>query len=241
MKKTLVTIKEISNLEVPEVIKATAKASLEVVTAIYNNPKSALISLSNVAQRLIANEHLASVTNEWEKLKEQGRIKKTYESSLQARYTLLELLKFLEEGIPDKDRFEVMKRILLVTATEEYSTQEDLRPLEFMKIVSSLSSGAVLLLLASYRLAKNPPMSDSMRDHADENEWVRIVIKETNLVYSELIKKYEEVLINAHLMTGRAYGDGSGVKIGNYFRLTQLGYDLCEYTDHYKELILDKG
>ncbi|MBU4381393.1 hypothetical protein L6255_02800 [Candidatus Parcubacteria bacterium] len=237
MKKTLATIKEISNLEVPEVIKATVKASVEVLTAVYNNPKSALISLSNVAQRLIANEHLASVSNEWEKLKEQGRIKKTYESSLQARYTLLELLKFLEEGIPDKDRFEVMKRILLVTATEKYSTQEDLRPLEFMKIVSSLSSGAVILLLASYRLAKNPPppMSDSTQNRADENEWIRIVLIETNLGYPELVKKYEDVLIKAQLITGRANRDGSGVRIGNHFRLTQLGYDLCEYIDHYED------
>lgn len=39
------------------------------------------------------------------------------------------------------------------------------------------------------------------------------------------------------LVTKRMLGDGSGVSIGDYFRLTNLGYCLCKYIKLYDDYV----
>lgn len=46
-----------------------------------------------------------------------------------------------------------------------------------------------------------------------------------------------EKLIDLCMITKRALGDGRGVSIGDYFRLTRLGYNLCKYIGLYDDFL----
>jgi hypothetical protein len=60
--------------------------------------------------------------------------------------------------------------------------------------------------------------------------------KESSLKYPELVELCEKELINKCLLTKRQLSDGSAISIVPYFRLTQLGYEICSFIENYEEI-----
>ena len=58
--------------------------------------------------------------------------------------------------------------------------------------------------------------------------------EESGLQYEGLVEIQEKGLIEKKLISGRQYGDGSGVLIEPNFRLTSLGLSFCEYIENYE-------
>jgi len=60
----------------------------------------------------------------------------------------------LEKVIPDELRFSIIKRVFLVAATESVSDRNSLLPQQYMKICKKLESGEIMVLNATYFVAK---------------------------------------------------------------------------------------
>lgn len=229
---------ELLNMEVPEIIRVTMKSTAEGLTGITKSePKDLLTSLGNIAQRIIAGQQLDSVLVEWEKLKEKGKIKNDYASCIQAKYTLLELLRFLDgdSDIPDEDRFQILKKIMLIAATEEKYDRNSVKPLQFMKLVKTLSSGDILVMLTCHHFVNNPPqlpISDNTI-HVPTNSWREVIAEKSGLGSVELVANFEDHLMEKRVLNGYSTSDKSGVRITPYFRLSSLGYEICEYISLY--------
>ena len=85
---------------------------------------------------------------------EEGSIKDDYQATEQHAECLQELLDFLDQESPDQFRFDALKKILLISATEEHSSRDSVLPQQYMKIVRELGSLELLVIITTYALAK---------------------------------------------------------------------------------------
>lgn len=144
------------------------------------------------------------------------------------------MLDFLDNDIPDELRFDVMKKIFFVSASEKIHDRDNPLPVMYIRICRKLSSGAIMVLSTVFYYANNPEYWDAKSISA--GDWLNKIGEKSSLVYPDLVKIYEKELMNMNLITPRVYSDGSGVHLGEHFRLTRFGYDLCSYIDAYDYL-----
>jgi hypothetical protein len=140
------------------------------------------------------------------------------------------MLDFLDKDSPDEIRFSFLKKIFLITATETASDRNSIIPQQFMKICRCLSSGEILVMQGAYSYLK--------AGHIDPNDlntqsWLRNVAKESGLTYPSLVESHESELERKKIIRGRFYSDKSGVTLGDYYRLTELGYQICKFIESY--------
>ncbi len=212
-----------------EVIKKTLTSLAEGITGIAASERKDLaLSVGHIFQSLRKGQFLSRLSEDWDSYREKGRIKDDYIGTEQHRSSLQELLDFLDNDSPDEIRFEVMKKIFLVAATETASDRNSLLPYQFLRLCRGMSSGEVIVLNTTYRIAK----SGQMPDVNVANKWLETIAKESGLSHASLVEIHEEKLIKKHLITRRQLRDGSRVSVPN-FRLTSLGLELCEYIDSY--------
>lgn len=174
-------------------------------------------SVGHVVQGVIGGRGLSKLQKEVENYINAGRIKKDFVTSIQGERCLVELLKFLEQEIPDNERLELLKRIYIVSATEEIHDRESPLPLQFMQIARSLTQGEILVLFAAYRIDRTG--SPMLREKFD------LFVKETKLEYGELVRLHIGSLSAKRLL------DQPGK------RMTLMGIAFCEYVSHYDEKI----
>ena len=213
-----------------EVIKKTLTSLAEGITGIAASERKDLaLSVGHIFQSLRKGQFLSLLGEEWDSYREKGRIKDDYIDTEQHRSCLQELLDFLDNDSPDEVRFEVMKKVFLVAATETASDRNSLLPYQFLCLCRKMSSGEVIVLNTTYRIAK----SDKIPEVTGANQWLDAIAKESGLVHVSLVEIYEEELIKKHLLTRRLRSDRSGVAAKQHFRLTSLGLELCDFIASY--------
>ena len=218
-------------IKVSNVLDRTTTRLVEGLTGIAaSNREKLALSVGRILQGLTAGRFLEILIKEWEKFKKEGRIKDDYESTEQCRTCLQELLDFLDKDLPDEQRFSILKQIFLVAATEDASNRDSHLPLQYMQISRTLTAGEVLVLNATYKVARHKP--DKMADSREATDWLKIIARESGLTYLELVEAHENELIKKRLLSDRA-SRGRRVHRGSHFRLTDLGYVICEYISHY--------
>jgi len=195
--------------------------------------REVILSISHIFQKIRGGQFLSTFLDEWKKYREKGKVKDDYQFSEQSKVCLQELLEFLDKDSPDEIRFSVLKKIFLVAATEEITDRESFIPQQFMKISRSLSDGEVVLLSAIWSICMSNTEAFDKNYGADE--WIREVIKASGLKHVSLVEIYEEGLMEKRLITRRRHGDGSGVYANPHFRLTDLGYEFCQYIENYDD------
>lgn len=195
--------------------------------------KDISLSLSHLLQRLRGAGFLEAVKHEWNELRKKGRIKDDYVESDQHLSCLHELLDALDTEIVDKTRFDILKKVFLVAASEKRSTRDEVLPQQLMKLARSLSSGEILVLEATYRIAKSGSVKEEL---SSAGEWLETVAKESGLKFSHLVELHEETLMRKYLITARRYSDRSGVILDKNCRLTQFAMELCEFIASYDDL-----
>ncbi len=214
-------------------IKRTLASLTEGVTGIAASDRKELtLSVGHIFQTLRKGQFLSHLSEEWESYRDKGRIKEDYTETEQHRSCLQELLAFLDNDLPDEIRFEVIKKIFLVAASESKSDRNSLMPYQFLRICRSMSSGEMLVLNATYTIAKSgtPPQVTGA------NQWLDVIAKESELEHASLVEIYEEDLMKKKLITRRTHSDRSGVAATPHFRLSSLGLELCEYIAAYDDV-----
>lgn len=174
-------------------------------------------SVGHIVQGVIGGRGLSNLQKEVECYIDAGRIKKDFVTSIQGERCLVELLKFLEQEIPDHDRLELLRRIYIVSATEELHNRESPLPLQFMQIARSLTQGEIIVLFTAYRIDRTG--SSMLREHFD------LFVEETSLKYSELVLQHIQSLSEKRLLRQ----DGK--------MMTIMGRAFCEFVSYYDEKI----
>jgi len=215
-----------------DILSTTLEGVVEGITGIaVSSKKELILSVSHIFQRMRGAQFLAILLEEWKKYREKGKIKDDYQYTEQHKTCLQELLDSLDNDLLDETRFEVLKKIFLVAASEEFSDRESLLPQQFMKIARNLSSGEVIVLTTVYKIA-----SDGSWENKEINSaagWLSEVTEKSGLQHRELVEIYEQNLMDKKLITPRRLSDKSGVTIRLYYRLSALGYAFCKYVSHY--------
>ncbi len=186
-------------------------------------------SIGYLLQRVRSGRFLETLKEEWEAYREKGRVKDDYMWTEQHRECFQEMLDFLDDDSPDQLRFSVLKKILLTAATETISSRESLLPQQYMKICRALSSGEAIVLLAAHGLVKRGTAPNHTRYGA--TEWLKAIADASTLDYPELVEIHERGLIEKNLVTERTLRDRSGIVMGEHFRLTDLGWGICQFIE----------
>jgi hypothetical protein len=222
-----------SSLDTSDLLSRTIINLTEGITGIAASERKDLyLSLGYIFQRFRSGKFLQTLKNEWDLLREKGRIKDGYMDTEQHQECLQEMLDFLDKDSPDENRFKLLKEIFLAAATELISDRASVLPQQYMKICRALSSGKVLVLLAVFAIAKAGGWDPN--DMGAQN-WLNQIAEKSALQYTELIEVHERNLIDKNLITPRTHSDNSGVKLGNHFRLSNLGYNICLFIESYEE------
>ena len=221
-----------------DILSHTLQALIEGITGVaISDRKDFTLSLGHLLQRIRGGRFLTTLGAEWNAYREKGRIQDDYQYTEQHYANLQEILASLDEDMPDERRFETMKRIFLVSATEEYSRREDPLPVEFMRTARSLRGGEVLLLHGAHQLAAHRAVE---RDQDAEQKNVQMVLrawrervaKKSGLEFSALVQRYETDLVQKSLL--RAENSKGRVTLGRYDRLTDYGFAFCEFVAKYE-------
>lgn len=219
-----------------DVIQNTYDSLIQGLTGLATSEKKELIfSISNILQRIRGTNLLGVFKEEWEYWKGKGKIKDDYHRTEQHLNCLHELFEFLDKDIPDDLRFNVLKKILLVAASEKKSTRTDIIPQQFMRISKRLSAGELVVLFTAYKLAKKHNFNYQEKRYG-AREWLQIIADNSDLKYVSLVELNEKKLMDLRLITDRTYGDGSGVQYIRKFRLSDLGIEFCNYIESYESI-----
>jgi len=186
----------------------------------------------DILQRIRSGNFLQTFKYEWDQFRKKGKIQDDYMQSEQHQECLQEMFDFLDKDSPDENRFSFLKKIFLTAATESVTDRNSLLPQQYMKICRTLSSGEVLVLQAAFSIAKTGEW-----DANDMNvqNWLKKIAERSALRYPELIEIHERNLMDKRLITPRLYSDNSGITMGKYFRLSELGYEICKFIESYEE------
>ena len=87
-----------------------------------------MLSVGHVLQALRKGRFLNEFRDEWNGYRDKGRIDEGYEDTEQHYACLQELLSFLDNDLADEERFGLLKKILLVAATEEVTDRTSILP-----------------------------------------------------------------------------------------------------------------
>lgn len=209
----------------------TVQALAEGITGIADSSRAELVvSAGTIFQRLRAGTFLSLLRDEWDHFRDKGRVRENYEHSEQHMACLGELFAFLDNDTPDEVRFSVIKQIFLVAAEEKLSTRSDVMPHQYLRIARTLSTGEILILNACYAAAGK----DFWKPDDKAIDWHQHVADATGLHPNALIEIHVKTLEEKSLLIPPRHSDRSGIVFKPYFRLTELGYRLCEFINAYE-------
>jgi len=152
MSKELVTPAALAGKqpETSDLLGQTLQGVAEGLTGLASSDKKDLVrSIGFIFQRWRSLKFLDALRAEWNQYREKGRIKDDYLATDQHAECLQEMLDLIDSR-PDQIRFEVLKKILLLSATEKYSSRNDILPQQYMRLIRELNPGEVLVLLTAY-------------------------------------------------------------------------------------------
>ena len=209
------------------VLAHTGDALAEALTGLAaGDRKDWALSIGHLFQRIRGGAFLHQLKEEWEFYREKGRIDDEYIHTEQHQACLQQLLDFLDHDSPDAVRFSALKKIFLTAATSEAKMHDSVLPHEYMKICRSLSTGEVLLLEATHRVATG---GETFQVKMATLKWRHKVSDVSGLKFVELVELHEKALVSKRLIMEPALTDGNMAKLGSHFRLTDLGFDICEF------------
>lgn len=146
--------------------------------------------------------------------------------------SLSELLDYLDSNIPNHEIAETLKKLFFIPAFKDLYAGDKMLAIEYMKIVKNLTSGELMVLFTTYKC-----INDSQElGLFGANAWLKHIADKCELKYPELVEVHEQKLMDLNLLSKRAYPDRSGVSTRNFFRLTDLGYNLCLFIEKYDEI-----
>ncbi|MBU4346247.1 MAG: hypothetical protein KKH29_02845 [Candidatus Omnitrophica bacterium] len=223
-----------------EFLQAPAIKMAEVITGILVSDSTELkLSAGKLIQASIKFKLLSQLGKELREYAEKGKIKDDILGSSKSQASLCELLKFIDDDVPDEERFKAMKSIFLFSITTDTTEKDKELAFELLRICKKISSSELLILKACYEISNGNHKFEHLTKERvlqmhSAGEWLGLVSQQIGHNIPSLIQVYEESLENLKLISHRQHPDRSGIYKTQYFRLTELGYKLCEFITKYQ-------
>lgn len=231
-KKELLKIDDIKSIT--EFLQQPAVKMAEFLTGVLaSDAKDLKYSAGRLVQASLQWKLYTQLGNEIKEYIDKGKIKENFLDKQQNEQSLYSLLKFIDEATPDEERFEAVKSLFIKTLIEDSSEEEKVIAYQFMKLSQELNSDSLLILKAAFDISNgrlNPSKSFSVEnDTKSTHSWLTSISMQLGHGIISLVELHEEQLIQLKLISPRRYGDNSGIDNTGHFRLTDLGYKLCQY------------
>ena len=217
-----------------EIINAATSLAASIVTG---NAGGMITSVAPFLFALKAR-FLKPFQEEYTQLQVKHLIKEDYYDTEQCKTGIQELLDAIENDLIDETIFNAMKKVFLITSTETVSDRNDILPLEYLRLCRKMTSGEIILLFDNYRICKNSTEWKGGSSVQQLSDWVALVAKESALKIEGMILLHEQGLIDKQLLKSRHTSSEVGID-KETFRLTGLGFALCEYIEQYDSLMED--
>lgn len=226
--------------------KEIALPVIQAVSGILQSKKSEVVrSLGDSIQEFVKGNQWYRLKKEIEGFRKKGESNEEYFDNPEKQVRLLDSLKLFDKDIPDDDVFRAMKSIFFTTISKDISEEDDLSGYELLKVCKKLTGGDILILKACFditELTELTPQPDLQGENV--NNWFEAVANKIGHGIPDLVKIREENLMNLCLIADRVHPHNYNkpaehfeisAKTSNYFRLTPLGYKLCEFIAKYPE------
>lgn len=205
--------------------------------------KDLKLSAGKIVQAVLKGSLLTQLGREIRKYQEAGQIKEDYFASLKARASLYELLKFLDEEIPDADLFSALKSIFLSGISKNATEHDECIAYEFLHTARKLTGTEVLILRANHEICLGNVSSQLDRNALDHvragnrGAWRRAITQQMG--YGDLgdvVIKYEANLETLGLISPRNDMERLSGSFGpsEHMRLTGIGLAFCNYITRYE-------
>lgn len=222
-------------LESPEDIKnflekptiAIAEFLTGLLSANNSLPAPYILSAGKIVQATVKGKLLTQLGREIEEYRKKGRIKEDYFATHRNQASLLELLKFIDDEVPDDEVFRAMKSIFLTGVSKDATMQQEEIAYQFLLLCKKLTSIEILILKTCYKVYRGE--YDVNTGSNSFGDWVSVVSEKIGYGLPELIGSSDDKLVNLGLLSPRTYGDKSGVRGGREYRLTTLSIKLCDF------------
>jgi len=164
----------------------------------------------------------------FEKIKNR-EIREDIFKSQNNRKAFIEVLKYLDNGIPDEYIFDALKVVLTHSYTEEDLVSD--KVFQILRILTSLDSNDLRIVFAAYTFYKKLDSSslEELEGRSYYWYWRDKVYDEAGFEFKETIDTSEEKLINLHLIAPRANSDINQINNVSNFRLTEMAIKMCDY------------
>lgn len=220
---------------IAEFLQQPATKMAEFITGILvSDTKDLKLSAGRLVQASIQWKVFSQLGKEIKDYIDKGKIKEDFLDKELSQQSLCDLLKFIDETTPDEDRFNAMKTLFIKSVAHDLSEAEQILSYQFMKLCKDLESGDLLILKAAYDI-KNGKLSQKLssttiglNDKAAQ-AWLLNISKQIGHEIISLVEVHEDKLVNLKLISPRTHSDKSGFAQTKYYRLTDLGYKVCEY------------
>ena len=225
------------------VMEFLQKPTLQIAEALTgilcSDSKDWKLSAGHIVQAIIRGDLLTQLGQEIKTYQDTGKIKRDIFETDFNRASLKEIIGFIDSETPDGVRFRAMKSVFLGSLE---TTADEVLTYELMKICRQLSSMEIMILSANYNVVKGtakPTAKGIEWGAAIRIEyWAQIIAEQIGHNLPEIVLQYEEHLIALKLISDRHYPiDRTRVTENfektQYFRLTSLGYKLCEFITKY--------
>ncbi|MBI2029941.1 hypothetical protein HYT02_05985 [Candidatus Gottesmanbacteria bacterium] len=221
--------------DIKELVKLLEKPTIviaEVLTGIlsYGLTEYKLVT-GRLIQSIIKKNLLTQLGRELDDLKVKGKIKEDYFATHLEQASLYELLKFIDEVIPDEERFKAMKSIFFTTISIDADEIKQQIGYQLLQVVKNLQSMDLLVLKVCYEIYQKGDVRSTQIKSS--GEWVNLVSDKIGYGLPQLVDQADERLVRLGLLSTRTFGDKSGVRAGREFRLTPLGITVCEYITNF--------
>lgn len=235
-------MKKLSSQNINEKLLLLQNSSLqfaEFITGILISEKRDFkLSAGKIIESTIKGNLFTQLGREITDYRDKGLIKEDYFATQRNRATLLELLKFIDEEVPEEELFKAMKSIFFSGVSSQAGKDEEFLSYEFIQTAKMISGTEVLILKANFEIIRDESlMSGGKLNNTKRGTWSRMISKQMGYenMFS-LVSKYEENLETLGLIAPRniieQFQDEFNPE-GAKFRLTELGQSFCKFISNY--------
>lgn len=218
------------------------KITEAIIGILASGRKDWILSAGKIFHAAIKGNLFMQLGREMEKYRNEGKIKEDYFATHKSRASLYELLKFLDEEVPDEELFTAIKSIFLTGISKDATQHDEALAYEFLQTAKKLSGTEILILKANFELvvgniANAVPREGLGNAQSKRSAWKMVIAAQMG--YGDLhaiVTKYERNLESLVLISPR--GDDTRFhdvfETTQKYRLTEMGYKFCEFMTRYK-------
>lgn len=90
-------------------------------------------------------------------------------------------------------------------------------------------------MIAAFNASKELNWKDNISPKKRIVDWKAEILKRSGLEFMEILEIELGKLVEKKLIIQPQYGDGSGLRLGEHFRLSELAYNLLLFVEFYEK------